>query len=456
MDDTIVAIATPVGESSIGVIRLSGKNTFKIIEEIFQSKKFKNQKQKTFPMVCIGKIIDKNNVIDEAVVTFFKAPHSYTGEDVVEISCHGNPYLLKNVLDIITSKGARLAKPGEFTQRAYLNGRIDLLKAEAINDLIRAHTRYAHLAAISQMEGKLSEKINELYSKLLDILASVEASIDHSDIEETFLPSKTLFDWLVDLRSKVEKLLSTAKTGKITVSGLKVALVGAPNTGKSSIMNALLREDRVIVSDIPGTTRDVICDELSIRGISVRLFDTAGVRESSDILEKKGIEMTDRVIKEANLIAFVLDGSRKVDKSDMEIFEKIKERDFFIVLNKIDLPVQTTPEDVLKIFGKNPLCISAIKCENISRIEDEIEKYYFSTGYSPETDILITNARQENLLREVIESISKAIESLKRGLSEEFIASDLRKAKVAFEEMTGKVADDAILDRIFSRFCIGK
>ncbi|MGC8765265.1 MAG: tRNA uridine-5-carboxymethylaminomethyl(34) synthesis GTPase MnmE [Brevinematia bacterium] len=456
MNDTIVAIATPVGESAIGIVRMSGKDSINILARIFKSKKFSGDiSNSSFPCVFFGKIVD-SEIIDEAIVTIFKAPNSYTGEDVVEISAHGNPFILKTILELTLKYGARLAKPGEFTERAYLNGKMDLIKAEAINDIIKAHTKYSLLSSISRLTGKLSEKLNDIEDKVIDILTLLEAAIDHSDIEETFLSPERLDELLHSLKEETSSLLSTSKAGKISASGLKVAIVGAPNVGKSSIMNALLNEDRVIVSDIPGTTRDVITDEISIRGISVYLFDTAGIHNAEDIIERKGIERTKKTINEADLIMFVLDASREINNNDKELFELIKSKDNFIVLNKIDLPIVINRDDIKNLFGKEAIEISALEKRDIIKIEDEIEKFYFSLGHSPENEVLITNTRQENLLKKAFEYTEKAIHSFHSGLSEEFIASDLRKVKSFIDEITGKSKDDAILDKIFSRFCIGK
>ncbi|MCX7821490.1 MAG: tRNA uridine-5-carboxymethylaminomethyl(34) synthesis GTPase MnmE [Brevinematales bacterium] len=452
MNDTIAAIATPIGESAIGVIRISGKDCFSIVKSIFSIKEWKT----SYPQVLFGKIIDENKIIDEVLITLFKGPKSYTGEDLAEISCHGSPFILKIILELIIKKGARLAKPGEFTERAYLNGKMDLLKAEAVNDIIKAHTKYSHLAGISQLTGKLKSTLLQIEDGLLELISLIEASIDHSDLEETFISSEKIFNTIEDLRLQIKKLLSTSRAGKISINGLKIAIVGAPNTGKSSIMNALLKEDRVIVSDIAGTTRDVISDEISVRGISVKLFDTAGLRNSEDLLEQKGMEKTKRIIEEADLIFFVLDCNRKLNETDKNIFELLRNKEYIIVLNKIDLPMVTTVEEINYFFGKEPIKISALNQKDLSKIEDEIERFYFSLGYSPENDVLITNIRQENLLEKALNYIDKAINALKQDMSEEFIASDLRKAKSSIEEIIGITKDEEILNKIFSKFCIGK
>ncbi len=456
MNDTIVAIATPVGESSIGVVRISGKEAIKILTKIFDSRRFKKARlDSKSPQVFFGKIVDED-VIDEVVITVFKAPYSYNGEDIVEISAHGNPFILKMILELALRNGARLAKPGEFTMRAYLNGKIDLIKAESVNDLIKAHTKFSHLTSIAVLTGKLSQKLNEIDESIIEVLSLLEAAIDHSDLYETYISPEKLREYLISLRRKIKELLSTSKAGIISSKGLRVAIVGSPNAGKSSIMNALLNEDRVIVSELPGTTRDVIIDEISISGILVRLFDTAGLHNTDDFLEKKGMEKTRKIIEEADLIMFVVDASREFSESDREIFESIRTRDFFTVVNKIDLPCKVDIEKVEKLTKRKVIKISALNKPDIAKIEEEIEKFYFSLGHSPENEVLVVNTRQESLLCKALEFTEKAILSFEKGLSEEFIASDLRKAKNYIEEITGISKDEAILDKIFSKFCIGK
>ncbi len=452
MNDTIAAIATPIGESAIGVIRISGRDCFNIVKKVFSGKEWASH----FPQIIYGKIVDGEQIIDEVLLTLFKSPKSYTGEDLAEISCHGSPFILKTILELIVKNGARIARAGEFTERAFLNGKMDLLKAEAINDVIRAHTKYSHLAGISQLTGKLKSRLLQLLDNIIEILALIEASIDHSDIEETFISPDRILEMLENLKLSMQNLLLTSKAGKISVEGLKVAIVGAPNVGKSSLMNALLKEDRVIVSEIAGTTRDVISDELSVRGISVKLFDTAGLRDSGDIIEKKGMERTKQVIEKADLIFFVIDGSRNLTKTDFDIYNLLKNKEYIVILNKADLPLKTDVKEVKKYFQRTPIQISALNVNDLSKIEDEIEKFYFSLGYSPENDVLITNMRQEDLLASALNFVDNAIKALLNNMSEEFIASDLRKAKGSLEEIIGITKDEEILDKIFSKFCIGK
>jgi tRNA modification GTPase len=454
--DTIAAIATPVGTGSIGVIRVSGNKSFDICGRCFDgSAGLADSPHGTFRH---GRLIHpaSGEVIDEVIAAVFRAPHSYTAEDTVEISCHGNPYILREALDIIVSLGARHAEPGEFTLRAYLNGRIDLTQAEAVNDLIRAHTGYAKAAALAGLSGRLSGTLGEIHSSLLDLLALFEASVDHSDLDIEFQSSREHIISITTIRDRIVKLLSTARAGKILSGGVRAAIIGAPNTGKSSLMNLLLREDRVLVSEIEGTTRDTVEDELNIGGIPVRLIDTAGIRATGDSIEKKGIERSLAAIENADLRIVVFDSSRPVSEYDREIFGHVKDRDCIFVLNKSDLPGKFTPVEFKKEFGRNALALSAVNGAGLRELENAVREFYFSLGVNPSTDTIVANTRQEERLREAAGFLDKAISAIESGLSEEFAASDLRKARGALEEITGKTSGDAILDRIFSKFCIGK
>lgn len=454
--DSIIALSTPVGESAIGVLRLSGGNVIPLIEPVFHSKNLLS-KQKSGTLQ-LGKMVrpDTGEMIDEVLIAVFRNPHSYTGEDVLEISCHGSPLILKEMLEFLQSLGMRIAEPGEFTQRAYLNGKMDLTRAEAVNDLIRAHTRYSKLAALSQLEGNLASKTSDIHNDILSLLAQLEAAIDHSDLEEIFIQPEVIESSIHLIRNKIAALLNTAKSGQLAREGVRAAIVGAPNAGKSSLMNLLLQADRVIVSDIPGTTRDTVESELSVKGLSVRLIDTAGIRPSSDRLEELGIERSRKAIEEADLRLMVFDASRTVSSEDREIVQLIQNKPNLYILNKTDLPQVTTPALLKEMFGFETLSLSVNSGEGLDTLEEAIHEYYFSFGCDPARDVLVTNARQEGLLRGADSALEIALQTLRDHLSEEFIASGVRKARAAVEEIAGKTGDDAILDRIFSQFCIGK
>ncbi len=454
-EDTIIALATTPGESAIGVIRISGPKALDILKKAFwpaaQKGLFSSHKQ------YFGTIKNqKGEILDEVLATYFQGPKSYTGEDVVEISGHGNIHILKDIMTLFLELGARPAQPGEFTQRAYLNDKMDLARAEAVNDLIKAHTRYARIQALSRLEGALSQRVHTLQESILDALAQVEVAIDHSDEELDLEHHDRIRQRLLDILDQIQALLSSARAGKILSGGLRLALIGAPNVGKSSLMNALLREDRVIVTDIPGTTRDVVEDELNIKGIPVRLIDTAGLRESTDIVEQHGVERSRNIMEKAHLRLVLFDSSRELNEEDEELMKILPEQDNIYLLTKSDLPRKTDQQDLHKRWGINALSLSVQDNRGIHELEQSVYDYYFSLGHDPEQEVMVANVRQENLLRNAQDYLNKALSALDQGMSEEFVASDLRQLRRAVEEITGKSDDEAILDRIFSQFCIGK
>lgn len=456
MNDTIIAIATPVGESSIGVIRISGADAVRITGKVLRGNKGSvDLKDRS---IRSGRIVDPANgeTLDDCLVSFFQSPRSYTGEDVIELSCHGNPLILKEVAGLFTRLGARFARPGEFTERAFLNGKMDLTQAEAVNDLIRSHTPYSRCSALGQLDGKLTASLQPIHNDILELLAKLEAAIDHGDLDEVFIERNEVIRRINGTAAAIDALLSTASAGKMTRNGISLAIIGAPNTGKSSLMNLLLKEDRVIVSEIPGTTRDIIEDELNVKGIPVRLMDTAGVRETDDVIEKKGIEKTAAAIVSADLRIFLFDASREINAEDRSLFAQVKEKKNVCVLNKTDLKIMTGPGMIEKEFGVKVLPLSVEKKTGIPELESAIADFYFSFGCDPAKDVMVTNLRQEDLLRNARQHLDKARLAAEKGLSEEFIASDIRRARLSIEEIGGKTTDEAVLERIFSEFCIGK
>jgi tRNA modification GTPase len=454
MKDTIIALASPPGESAIGLIRLSGPETEQMAVKLIRFNSglaMKSRMQKT------GKIYSSSGIlIDEICAVFNKAPGSYTGEDTIEITSHGNPLIQNDILQAFLSSGARMARPGEFTERAFLNGKLDLTGAEAVNDIIKANTRYSRAAALNQLQGKLFKQIDEIHSSVMDLLAELEASIDHSDLDEKFIENDETKGLLRDLIDRTGLLLSTAPAGIMAARGVQASIIGATNTGKSSLMNLLLREDRVIVSDIPGTTRDVVHEKLNIMGVPVNIYDTAGLRDSKDPLERKGMEKTSRILEKSDLRIVVLDCSRPVSDEDSRILRAVSGLKNIFVLNKIDLETVTDLKLIKERFGIDAIRISAATGEGLDILEKAVHEFYFSYGYNPETDVMIANARQEDLLRKTHACLLKGLESFERGLSAEFTASDLQAARSHLEEITGKTSDESLLDRIFSKFCIGK
>ncbi len=454
--DTIIALATSPAESAVGLIRLSGKDAVNVVSPCFQAKRA----LRDYPprQAVHGRLIqpDSGEVLDDVLVTVFPAPHSYTGEEVVEISGHGNPLLLREIIELLITRGARMASPGEFTQRAYLNDKMDLTRAEAVNDLIRAHTRYARVQALSRLEGGLSRILSGLQDQILDALSLLEVAIDHSDEELDFEHQDRIRERLRNISQGLNGLLSTARAGRILSGGMRVALVGTPNAGKSSLMNALLREDRVIVTDIPGTTRDVVEDELNILGIPVRMQDTAGIRESADIVEQKGVERSRRVLEQADLRLLLIDASRPLSPEDQALMEELPPQGNLFILTKTDLPAVLDTAAIISRTNQSVLRLSSLTGEGIPALEQAIRDFYFSLGHDPEQEVMLANIRQEDLLRQAEGRVAKAIAALDQGMSEEFVAADLRQARTFVEEVTGKSDHEAILDRIFSRFCIGK
>lgn len=462
IDDTIVALSTPPGQGALGVIRLSGPAALSVCLGVFRpsgSAAAGHGAGSVAPRAAVtGSVVrpGTGEFLDRAVMTYYPAPGSYTGEDVAELSCHGNPFLLREILKILIGSGARPAKPGEFTERAYLNGKMDLSEAEAVNDIIRAHTAYALAQAAGHLTGRFSAAVAAVHSRTLDLLARLETAIDHSDLDDHSVPRDELLNEIGSIRSDIESLLNTAPAGRMAREGLRLVIAGSPNAGKSSLMNFLLQADRAIVSDEPGTTRDTIEDELNIRGIPVRVVDTAGIRDTAHELEQAGIERTRRAISGADLVIAVFDGSRPLSAEDRRLWTEVRDRKTVCVLSKSDLPQVTGPDAIAAEFGAQAVPVSALKQTGLPELESLIADFYFSFGCDPSRDVLVANARQEGLLRNARDRLEAAAESANRGLSEEFTAADVRRARLALEEITGRTTDDAVLDRIFSRFCVGK
>lgn len=448
----IAAPATAMGVAGVSMIRVSGVSCINLVDKIFKGAK--NLSQKKSHEIAYGKIIDPNTeqLVDEVMVGVFHQGKSFTGEESLEIWTHGSPYIVNEVMRLLGELGIAVAEPGAFTMRAFLNGKIDLTQAEAIKDLTESQTKFAHAQALGRLEGKLSKKIDLLHKETLDLLALLEVAIDHAeeelDIEDV---SNQYMFRINELISKVKSLLSGAQVGKMSTDGIKVALIGRPNVGKSSLLNALVEENRVIVSDIAGTTRDVIEHRISARGLLIRFFDTAGLRETEDVLEQEGTRRSFEAVDKADLIIHIMDQSMPMQEEDQWIREYLSHisKKVLIVGNKYDLPQQLFLDEFV-------IPISARHLQGIDNIFDEISSFYFSGGIDPENDILVANIRQENLLKQSEVFFNAAKDCLLNKESEEFTASHIRKARIALEEIVGKTTDDAILDRIFSQFCIGK
>ncbi|MBN1384871.1 MAG: tRNA uridine-5-carboxymethylaminomethyl(34) synthesis GTPase MnmE [Elusimicrobia bacterium] len=454
-DDTIAAISTLIGESGIGIVRLSGKNSIKIVSKIFRPNSQKTVNTLATHTVNLGKILDKKKFIDEVLLTVMKAPKSYTREDVVEISCHGGIAALKKTLELCLKHGARIAEPGEFTKRAYLNGRIDLSQAEAVCDIIKAKTDVALSCAVNQLHGTLTDIINEQKSKIVDMLATIEVSIDYSEDEIPQRDDTGTVKKINDAEKPLKKILSTFQTGRIFQEGVRTAIIGKPNVGKSSLLNVLAGQEKAIVTEVPGTTRDIIEETINVFGIPLILTDTAGIRgHSQNIVEKKGIEKTKKILNNADLILFVLDSSNKFSPEDFHIAEMLVSKKVILVLNKSDLPSKIGNILELKLDA-SVVKVSAIRNEGIEKLKRVIYNLFIK-GNINTSEFFITNTRHKTLIENAINALEKAKNSCISGASEEFIALDLRAALNCLGEITGEVPTEEILNRIFSNFCVGK
>ena len=451
-DDTIVALATAPGIGAIGIIRLSGKKAFDIIDELFPAKKLSEQLSHT---LHIGYLKDEK-VLDEVVVSLFKSPKSYTGEDVVEISCHGSPYVLKEVIDACVKKGARLARAGEFTQRAFLNGKLDLAQAEAVADLIASNTAASHKTALHTIRGGFSEKLKTLREKMIQFSALIELELDFSQDDVEFADRKQFYLLIEDMQEVVTQLTSSFQLGNVIKKGVSVAIIGKPNVGKSTLLNTLLNENRAIVSDIPGTTRDTIEEVINIDGILFRLIDTAGIRQhTSDVIETAGVERSLEKMKQADLVLYLIDPDDKKPeiekrKSEMDT-GKLK---YLFAVNKIDTIGGTVAKNKFS-FLENAVFISAKEHLHTDVLKERMVDSVLQGKVQTE-DTIITNARHYHALKEVEKSLSDIKNGLDKKLPGDLLSLDIRRCLYYLGEITGEVTNEDQLDYIFSKFCIGK
>lgn len=457
MEDTIAAVATAYGEGGIGIIRISGEEALPILQEIFEF----HGDTDTFisRRMTYGKIIDKekNQIIDEVLAVYMKGPKTYTAEDVVEINCHGSMVSLRKTLALVLRKGARLAESGEFTKRAFLNGRLDLSQAEAVIDMIRAKTDKSFDVAVSQLEGRLSLKVEEIRQKLLDLLVDITVNIDYPDEDIEEMTYEKLEESIVETQDMIEKLLATSSTGKMIREGIKIAIVGKPNVGKSSLMNGLLKETRAIVTDIPGTTRDTIEEVLSIRNIPVYLVDTAGIRETSDKVEKMGIEKSKEAFNQADFILFLLDGSRPLEEEDLQIMELLKERKSLVLINKRDLGEAISIEEIAaKLPASQVIEASLLKGQGITEIEDAVEDLVYGGEIVQKESMMVNNVRHIELLQQAVKSLTDALHMSERREALDFIEVDVKNAYERLGEIIGETVSDDIINEVFARFCLGK
>lgn len=455
--DTIAAISTPPGEGAISIVRLSGDQSIQIADEIFKGKNLNNVESHT---INYGHIIDPDNknTVDEVMVSVMRAPKTFTTEDVVEINTHGGIVATNEVLQLLISKGARLAEPGEFTKRAYLNGRIDLTQAESVMDVIRAKTDKAMQVAVNQLEGSLSKLIKNLRQEILDVLANVEVNIDYPEYDTDELTTKMLLEKAELVTKKIDELLKTAQNGSILREGLATAIVGKPNVGKSSILNTLLDEDRAIVTDVAGTTRDVIEQFVNLDGIPLRLIDTAGIHETDDKVEKIGVDRSKDAISNADLVILVLDSSRSLVQEDIDLLELTSDKKRIIILNKNDLnPVIT--KDILNEYLNDEdrfISTSTITNDGIIDIKEAVKNLFMLGIEDSRNDVLVTNARQAGLLRQARNSLKDVISGIDAGMPIDLVQIDMTNCWEQLGEITGESYPDELITQLFSQFCLGK
>ena len=456
MDDTIAAVATAYGEGGIGIIRISGEKSLDILEEIFE---FHGIEEIVNRRMTYGKIVDRDNghTIDEVLAVYMKGPATYTAEDVVEINCHGSTVSLRKTLSLVLRKGARLAEPGEFTKRAFLNGRIDLSQAEAVIDVVKAKTDKSFDVALLQLEGGLSSYIRDIRQNLLDLLVDITVNIDYPDEDIEEITYDKLEINIKQIGDMIEKLLSTASSGRMIREGIRVAIAGKPNVGKSSLMNGLLRETRAIVTEIPGTTRDTIEEALSIRNIPVYLIDTAGIRETSDKVEKLGIEKSKEAFNNADFIIFIMDGSEEISSEDEEIIEYLKERKCLVLINKKDLEQKIDSVQIRNMLPNSQIIkTSLINGDGIEEIENAVEELVYGGEITQSESMMVNNVRHINLLTESRNSLEDALQMAANREALDFIEIDVKNAYELTGEIIGESVNDDIINEVFARFCLGK
>ncbi|MEG6617235.1 tRNA uridine-5-carboxymethylaminomethyl(34) synthesis GTPase MnmE [Peptococcaceae bacterium 1198_IL3148] len=459
LDDTIAAIATPLGEGGIGIVRISGSESIEIAKKIFKPKYNNNWHQGPGFRVVYGHVIDKNNQqpIDEVLLTIMRGPKSFTGEDVIEINCHGGILPLRKILNIVLKNGAVLAEPGEFSKRAFLNGRLDLAQAESIINIIRSKTEKALEISMGQLQGRLSTQINILQNDLLGILAQIEAKIDfpEDDIDEVTL--EDVVQKCSNIKDDLNKLIASADNGKIYQEGVKTVIVGKPNVGKSSILNALTKENRAIVTEIPGTTRDIIEEIININGIPLKIIDTAGLRETDDLVERIGVERSRELINEADLILFVVDASLGLKEEDYEIIKLIENKKIMVIINKIDVKdVKIDRNQISKLLPGPIIEISALYAQGLECLEQQIAELILGGQITVDDQVLVTSARHKQALEKARDHVQEIINGIKADVPGDIVSIDVKSAWEALGEITGTTVGEDLVDKIFKDFCIGK
>lgn len=449
---TIAAISTSPGIGGIGIIRISGEKAFDILEKIFRTN---NKKIQGYTMKY-GNIVENGEIIDEVLVSYFISPNSYTRENVCEINSHGGIIVMKKILQLCLKYGAVLAEPGEFTKRAFLNGRIDLAQAEAVIDIINSKTDKEAKASINQLQGRLSFEIKEIRKELISMMADIEASIDYPEYDVEEVTNNRVIKTLEDVKEKLMFLEKSFDNGKILKEGIKTAIIGRPNAGKSSLLNILLNEERAIVTDIEGTTRDTIEEYISINGIPLKIIDTAGIRTSKDEVEKIGVEKAKKIAKESDVIIGIFDISRELNDEDEEIIDILKDKNSIILLNKIDLNKENADIDKLKEINKPLIKISTKERNGIKELYNEIEKIIENKEITSDNEIIVTNTRHKNLIMKAVESLNKSLETIENNMPIDIIVVYIKDILENLGEITGETVTEDIIKEIFSKFCLGK
>ncbi len=457
MADTIAAIATASGNSGIGIIRVSGDEAIEIVDKIFKSvnsdKKLVNVKSHT---INYGHIVDNDKVIDEVLVSVMNGPHSYTGEDVVEINCHGGMIVIRKILEIVLKNGARTAEPGEFTKRAFLNGRMDLSQAEAVMDVINAKNEFALSSSIEQLNGRVSEKIKSLREKIIYNIAFIESALDDPEHISIDGYSDKLSKILEEINGELSRLINNFDNGRIVKEGVKTVILGKPNAGKSSLLNLLLGEERAIVTDIEGTTRDTLEESINLNGVFLNLIDTAGIRDSEDVVEQIGVNKAKELAEKSDLVIFVADASKELDENDKEIINLIKDKQAIVLLNKSDLGTIINEKNVSEFDNKPVITFSAKTGDGLDELENKIRDLFYEGKVKYNDELYITNARQKESLINAKNSIEEVIKSVENDMPEDFYSIDLMDAYTYLGQIIGESVEDDLVNEIFSKFCMGK
>ncbi|PTJ92987.1 tRNA uridine-5-carboxymethylaminomethyl(34) synthesis GTPase MnmE [Staphylococcus simulans] len=456
--DTITSISTPMGEGAIGIVRLSGSRAIEITDKLYKGKK--PLAEVDSHTINYGHIVDPdtNEVVEEVMVSVLRAPKTFTREDIVEINCHGGILTINRVLELTMTAGARMAEPGEYTKRAFLNGRIDLSQAEAVMDFIRSKTDRASKVAMNQIEGRLSDMIKRQRQSILEILAQVEVNIDYpeyDDVEDA--TTEFLLEKSEEIKSEIDRLLATGTQGKIMREGLSTVIVGKPNVGKSSMLNNLIQDNKAIVTEVAGTTRDVLEEYVNVRGVPLRLVDTAGIRETEDIVEKIGVERSRKALSEADLILFVLNYNEALTEEDVKLYEVIKNEDAIVIVNKTDLEQHLDLDEVRDMVGDMPVIeTSMLNQEGIDQLEEQIRDLFFGGEVQNQDMTYVSNSRHISLLKQARHSIQDAIDAAEAGIPMDMVQIDLTRTWEILGEIIGASASDELIDQLFSQFCLGK